>query len=45
MTPIDDANAVYLFEYDAKNGVITYKVAEECNEHSFIPDWFQNLFD
>ncbi|KAH8416225.1 hypothetical protein KR222_011643, partial [Zaprionus bogoriensis] len=43
LLPVNSASSVYLFEYDAKNGHISYKVTEECNEHSFIPDWFRAL--
>ncbi|KAM8711913.1 hypothetical protein ACLKA7_012426 [Drosophila subpalustris] len=42
MANVDSASLVYMFDYDAKNGIISYKVAEDRNQHSFIPDWFSD---
>ncbi|XP_034477751.1 protein cutoff [Drosophila innubila] len=42
MATVDCPDLVYMFDYDAKNGTINYRVAEDRNQHSFIPDWYKN---
>ncbi|XP_017835300.1 protein cutoff [Drosophila busckii] len=45
MLPVDSASTVYLFDFDAKNGIITYRPETAGNEHTFIPDWYRLLME
>ncbi|XP_017864548.1 PREDICTED: protein cutoff [Drosophila arizonae] len=45
LADVDNASTVYLLEYDAENGNIKYKYAEERSEHTFIPDWFRLMME
>lgn len=45
LASVDSANLVYLFEFDARNGIIKFKVSQDRNEQTFIPDWFRDMCD
>ncbi|EDW01517.1 GH21477 [Drosophila grimshawi] len=45
MAHIDSASTVYLLDYNANNGHITYRVTEDRNVHSFIPDWYRVMLE
>ncbi|KAH8285386.1 hypothetical protein KR054_008502 [Drosophila jambulina] len=45
MGHIDCLSTVYLFEFDARQGVMAYEVFEGRNGHSFLGDWFPMNLD
>ncbi|XP_017049882.1 protein cutoff [Drosophila ficusphila] len=45
MAPIDCPSTVYLFEFDAKQGILAYKPYPGRNQFTFVADWYRMMLD
>ncbi|EDW90872.1 protein cutoff [Drosophila yakuba] len=45
MAPIDCPSTVYLFKFDASQGIVSYKCLQGRNQYTFVSDWFRMMLD
>ncbi|XP_030381635.1 protein cutoff [Scaptodrosophila lebanonensis] len=45
MIHLNSASTVYIYDFNAMNAQITYKVYEGRNRYTFIPDWYRMMLD
>eukprot|EP00099_Drosophila_melanogaster_P019416 NP_610709.1 cutoff [Drosophila melanogaster] len=45
MAPIDCPSTVYLFQFDASQGTVSYKGLRGRNQYTFVSDWFRMMLD
>ncbi|XP_033152970.1 protein cutoff [Drosophila mauritiana] len=45
MAPIDCPSTVYLFQFDARQGTISYESLRGRSQYTFLSDWFRMMLD